>query len=140
MRKSNGGFTLYLILISIIAASIFVLTLYNGVYVNVKLSKNLTYQTKAFYAAEAAVIYSKVVLMDNNGIPLKNKSGEAYEYGEIYESRNIFGNSSFQLKFFLIDGNINYYKVDIQGKYNKSICKISVQYNEQFKLIKYKKI
>ena len=97
MFKENEGFTLYLILISIIAASIFVLTLYNGAYVNVKLSKNLTYQNKAFYAAEAAIDYSKIILIDNNGIPLENKSGELYVNGEIYEKRNIYGNSSFQL-------------------------------------------
>ena len=140
MFKENEGFTLYLILISIIAASIFVLTLYNGAYVNVKLSKNLTYQNKAFYAAEAAVDYSKIILIDNNGIPLENKSGELYVNGEIYEKRNIYGNSSFQLKFYLLEGETDYYKVDIQGKHNKNVCKISVQYNEQFELINCKKI
>ncbi|HKL76091.1 MAG TPA: hypothetical protein VJ881_08485 [Halanaerobiales bacterium] len=140
MFKENEGFTLYLILISIIAASIFVLTLYNGAYVNVKLSKNLTYQNKAFYAAEAAIDYSKIILIDNNGIPLENKSGELYVNGEIYEKRNIYGNSSFQLKFYLLEGETDYYKVDIQGKHNKNVCKISVQYNEQFELINCKKI
>lgn len=136
----NEGFALYIILILIIAGSIFVLTLYHGAYINIKLSKNLICQQKAFYAAEAALIYSKVILEENKGIPLENERGDSYTIGDVYEKRKIFGDSNFEVKFFLIEDGANSYKVEVKGNHDKNNYVISAQYNEQFELIKYKKI
>lgn len=140
MIKNDNGFTLYLILISIIASSFFVLTLYNGAFINVKLSKNITYQKKAFYAAEAAIGYSKIILQENSGIPLKNKNGVNYKEGEIYEKREIYGNSNFQFTYSLLEEEQKYYKVEIKGKYKQNVCKITIEYNQKYELTKYKKI
>ncbi|MGM0437119.1 MAG: pilus assembly PilX N-terminal domain-containing protein [Bacillota bacterium] len=134
------GFALYFILILIIAGSVFVLTLYRGAFINIKLSNNLTYQKKAFYAAESAIAYSKAILEENKGIPLKNEKGNSYLPGDIYEEREIYGNANFKFKFFLVEENPKIYKIEIQGIYNRNTCRINVQYNDQFQLIKYKKI
>ena len=138
MDDYKEGFALYFILILLTASSIFVMTLYSGAYVNIKLSNNLTYQKKAFYAAEAGVINSKIILEENKGVPLEKENGNPYITGDIYQKKGIYGNSKFKIKFVLVEEDPKRYIVEVQGIYKQNICRIDVGYNEQFQLEKYK--
>ena len=135
----EDGFALYFVLLLIIAVSIFVMTLYNGSFINIQLSQNLIYQKKAFYAADAAVVYAKVILERNKGIPTKTKRGEVYKIGDIYKEKEMYGGSKFKIRFVSVEQNPIKYKVKINSNYLNNICKISIVFNKQFQLIEYQK-
>ncbi len=136
----NDGFALYFILILITISSIFILVLVKGVLVNSKISESLANRKKAFYSADAAIVYSKVVLKENNGIPTNFENGNDYDVGDIYTSKDLYGDQNFKLKLYKVKNDIKKYKVEGIGSYKNTECIIIATYDTDFKLIEYKVI
>ena len=136
----NDGFALYLILLLITISSIFILVLIKGVLVNSKITESLANRKKAFYSADAAIVYSKLVLKENDGIPNNLENGDNYDVGDLFTTKNIYGDGNFKLKLYKIENKTIKYKVEGIGSYKNTECIIIATYDRDFKLIEYKVI
>ena len=138
--RYDEGFALYFLLILITISSIFILVLVKGVLVNSEISENFANRKRAFYSADAAIVYSKLILKENNGIPNNLETGENYDVGNIYTSKDLYGDQNFKLKLYKVKNDTKKYKVEGIGVYKNTECIIIATYDSDFKLVDYKVI
>ncbi|MGM0409279.1 MAG: hypothetical protein ACQEQF_00850 [Bacillota bacterium] len=132
------GFSFYLLLVFIIIISSFIITLFTGAIVNIKISENIAAEQKAFYAADSAITYAQLLLKENNGIPVKKKNGENYIPGEIYS--NITLNQQSRFQFIMTEEKKENLKYIIKAfaSHDENKAEITAEFDNDYNLIDYK--